>query len=163
MRKLGGSVVAAALVVVASWLWAPPSQAGRGGHYGHGPGVVVSVGVGPGVGWIPRPAYGWRRHAFYHRYPYVYPYAYPYGYAYPYAYGAYYGGYYAVPPAVIYAPSPVILEEPAPVYIERPSAAEEPAAPPDEAYWYYCPSKRSYYPKTATCPEPWVKVAAEGR
>ena len=27
-----------------------------------------------------------------------------------------------------------------------------------QAYWYYCPSARAYYPTVRTCPEPWVKV-----
>jgi len=27
-----------------------------------------------------------------------------------------------------------------------------------EAYWYYCPSSKGYYPSVQTCPEPWVKV-----
>jgi len=29
---------------------------------------------------------------------------------------------------------------------------------PAQAYWYYCPSVRAYYPTVPTCPEPWVKV-----
>jgi hypothetical protein len=29
---------------------------------------------------------------------------------------------------------------------------------PAQAYWYYCPSARAYYPTVSTCPEPWVKV-----
>ena len=45
------------------------------------------------------------------------------------------------------------LKEP-PVY---PEAAPAPDAPP-QAYWYYCPSARSYYPTSPTCPEVWVKV-----
>jgi len=44
---------------------------------------------------------------------------------------------------------PVVVEEP-PQYIER--------APEPSAYWYYCPSAQAYYPQTATCQEPWIKV-----
>ena len=29
---------------------------------------------------------------------------------------------------------------------------------PGQAYWYYCPSARAYYPTAPSCPEPWVKV-----
>jgi hypothetical protein len=43
-----------------------------------------------------------------------------------------------------------VIQEP-PVYIERGEVV------PD-AYWYYCPSARAYYPHVGTCREPWVKV-----
>ena len=62
----------------------------------------------------------------------------------PYPYW-YYPGWY-------YPPSPeIVVEEPA-EYIER--------APGPNAYWHYCPSTQAYYPQTATCSEPWIKVPA---
>jgi hypothetical protein len=30
--------------------------------------------------------------------------------------------------------------------------------PAQGGYWYYCPSVQAYYPDTATCDQPWVKV-----
>jgi hypothetical protein len=54
-----------------------------------------------------------------------------------------------------YWPAPVIVQQEPPVYIQQPA----PALPaPPEAYWYYCPSARGYYPTVRECPEPWVKV-----
>ena len=85
----------------------------------------------------------------------AYPYYYPY---YP-----YYPHWYYPPPYYSYAPPTVIVREP-PVYIEQPqqqsSVAPAPQAPsaPPEAYWYYCPSARGYYPSVPTCAETWVKV-----
>jgi hypothetical protein len=56
-------------------------------------------------------------------------------------------------PPYAYAP-PVVVQEPPPVYIER-----EPASPvAGQAYWYYCPSAKGYYPSVPTCGEPWVAV-----
>jgi hypothetical protein len=74
---------------------------------------------------------------------------YPYG---PYA--PYYYPYWYWPPYSAYWPPTVVVQEP-PVYIQQPVPA--PPSPP-EAYWYYCPSARAYYPSVAQCPEPWVKV-----
>jgi hypothetical protein len=33
-----------------------------------------------------------------------------------------------------------------------------PPAPPAPAYWYYCPSAKSYYPYVPACPEGWTPV-----
>jgi 2-oxoglutarate decarboxylase len=38
----------------------------------------------------------------------------------------------------------------------QPQAQVSPA--PADAFWYYCPSSKGYYPSVQTCPEPWVKV-----
>lgn len=70
------------------------------------------------------------------------PYGYPYGYyGYPYAYYPPYGAY-----------PPVVVEQGPSVYIEQPRASEP------EGYWYYCASKKRYYPDVKKCPEAWIKV-----
>jgi len=125
-------VISSSLLAIALLVVAPvPSDAWRNG--GGGQGTWRGGGHGRvfiGVG----PAFWWGA-----AYPWYYP---PY-YAYaPYAYAPY-----------AYAPPPVIVQEP-PVY---PEAAPAPDSPP-QAYWYYCPSARSYYPTAPTCPEVWVKV-----
>jgi hypothetical protein len=70
----------------------------------------------------------------------------------PWGWGPPYPYWWDYPPAYYYAP-PVVVQEP-PVYIQRPA----PVAPAPEAYWYYCPSAKAYYPTVETCPEAWVKV-----
>jgi hypothetical protein len=124
-------VATVALLMVALLLaFAEPSLAWRG-HHG-GPRVFVGFGVYPYYGYYP--------------YPYWY---------YP-------------PPYYVYSPPPVVVQEP-PVYVQQPQpqtyvqqapAQTTPPAPSGtpEAYWYYCPSSRGYYPSVQTCPEPWVKV-----
>ncbi len=112
---------------------APPAAthgARPGRHYDHsGPRGRVVIGVGP-TWWGPL-------------YPFdPYPWPYPYPYLRPYPYPPYYG----------YPGPPVVVQEEPPVYVERPP----PAAP--EAYWYYCPSARAYYPDVKQCPESWIKV-----
>jgi hypothetical protein len=96
---------------------------------GRSHGTRVFIGVGPRFWWGPY-------------YPYPYYYYYPY-YPYPYPY---------------YTP-PVVVREP-PVYIQQqmtpaPAAPEGSAA---EAYWYYCSNSSEYYPRVASCNEPWIKV-----
>jgi len=155
-------LVAGVLMAAALCLGAAPALADGRGHGGRGrghdhghhhdrgrrPGVVFGINVGPSY-W-PAPVRSWRGPRYYRAYP-----------SYPY-YSSYYDyGYYAAPP-VIYAPRPVIIEQPAPVYIER-DPGETAAAPPAEAYWYYCPSRRAYYPTVPSCPEPWLKVAPQER
>jgi hypothetical protein len=86
-------------------------------------------------------------------YPYGYGY-YPYSYGYGYGYG--YPAYsYSYPyPAYAYPSVPYAAEDQ--VYVQRPSdEGERPIG-----YWYYCESKRGYYPRVAECPEEWVKVPA---
>ena len=80
-------------------------------------------------------------------------------------YGPYPYWYYPPPPYYVYSPPPVVVQEP-PVYVQQQPAVTGPPAPPApaaqsqtvEAYWYYCPSSKGYYPSVQTCPEPWVKV-----
>ena len=82
---------------------------------------------------------------------------------YPYPYYPYYPYYYYPPPYYTYPPPPVVVQEP-PVYVQQPQAqvTTPPPAPSTsitpEAFWYYCPSGKGYYPSVQTCPEPWVKV-----
>lgn len=71
---------------------------------------------------------------------------------------------YGPPAYYVYTPPAVIVREP-PVYIQQAPAPPPPPPPPPppappaaQAYWYYCPSARAYYPSVQTCPEEWVKV-----
>lgn len=59
----------------------------------------------------------------------------------------------AYPPVVIESP-PVVIERQPPVYIQQPP----PPAPAQDAYWYYCPDSKAYYPYVQSCSEPWLKV-----
>jgi hypothetical protein len=69
-------------------------------------------------------------------YPYyAYPYSYPYPYPYPYSYSSPYPSYAAPAPA---APA---------------------ASPP--SVWYYCRSKKGYYPYVSSCPEAWQQVPTQ--
>ena len=66
--------------------------------------------------------------------------------------------YYPPPPYYVYSPPPVIVQQP-PVYVQQPVPPAPPAPPPaPQAFWYYCPGAKAYYPTTSTCSEPWVKV-----
>lgn len=67
--------------------------------------------------------------------------------------------YYPPPPYYIYAPPPPVIVQEPPVYVQRPLPPPPPAPPaPPQAYWYYCPSAKAYYPTVSTCAEPWVKI-----
>lgn len=61
---------------------------------------------------------------------------------------------YSYPPVVVES-QPVVVERQPPVYIEQPP----PSPPAQEAYWYYCPGSKAYYPYVQSCSEPWVKVS----
>jgi len=124
-------IALAGLIVVAASLSLVPSTEARPQGFHHRPAVHarVVVGVGPAIWWGP--------------YPYWY---------------------YPPPPYYVYSPPPVVVQEP-PVYVQQPALAGPPAPPAPaaqsqtvEAYWYYCPSSKGYYPSVPTCPEPWVKV-----
>ena len=39
------------------------------------------------------------------------------------------------------------------MYVERGDGART-----SDGYWYYCESKRGYYPRIQECPEDWIKV-----
>lgn len=59
----------------------------------------------------------------------------PYPYAYPYSY-----------------PPPVVIRQEPQEYIQQP------AAQPQQQYWYYCPDPQGYYPNVKRCPKGWMKV-----
>ena len=70
------------------------------------------------------------------------------------------------PPAYYYQPyyyrpyyysAPAVVPSSPPVYVEKGSA--EPAPAPEQAYWYYCPDSKSYYPYVDRCAVPWQRVA----
>ncbi|HEY7366631.1 MAG TPA: hypothetical protein VIE37_21245 [Methylomirabilota bacterium] len=69
------------------------------------------------------------------------------GWGWPYPYWDY--PYYPYFPYHPYYPYPYYTYGTPPVYLEQTRAG----------YWYYCASAREYYPKVATCPEPWIAVA----
>jgi len=121
-------VATAALLSLAVLLLSAAPSLAWRGHFHGGP--LVCVGVGPAFWYGP--------------YPYWY---------------------YPPPPYYVYSPPPVVVQEP-PVYVQQQPAVTGQPAPPApaarsqtaEAYWYYCPSAKGYYPSVQTCPEPWVKV-----
>lgn len=101
--------------------------------------VLLLIGVSSGEAryrhggiWIGGPIWG---------VPYPYPYPYPYTYRYPYP-----DYYYPAPP-------PVIIEKQPETYIQK-----APSEPPEQGYWYYCPSPQGYYPAIKECPDGWMKV-----
>jgi hypothetical protein len=57
--------------------------------------------------------------------------------------------YYYYPPPVYYPP--VVVQQPPTVYVQP--------APPAEAFWYYCPDSRTYYPYVASCASAWQRVS----
>lgn len=88
------------------------------------------------------PAFAWGRH---HSHVFL---------GFNFGFPAYYPApFYYYPPA--YYPPPVIVQSSPPVYVERQEAAP---APPSQAYWYYCPATRGYYPYVKECPAGWQKV-----
>jgi hypothetical protein len=67
----------------------------------------------------------------------------------PYYYPPYYDQWPAMAPA-----SP-------PVYIEQGQAEPAPAPEEAQAYWYYCPNAKSYYPYVKQCPEGWQRTVPQ--
>jgi hypothetical protein len=64
----------------------------------------------------------------------------------PVFYGPYWDPYWwDYPP---YAVAPVVVVPEPPVYLQRPA----------QAYWYYCPSARAYYPTVQRCADAWIAV-----
>jgi hypothetical protein len=66
------------------------------------------------------------------------------------------------PPPYYYYPQPyyppvVVAPSAPPVYVERQDSP--PASVPSDAYWYYCPDTKSYYPYVKECPSAWQRVA----
>jgi hypothetical protein len=135
MKRVAGLLLAGLLLLMAT-----PGAAWAGGHRGRGSwgyhrGGSVGIWFGPGPWWGPR----WGPPLAY----YPYPYAYSYPYSYPYPYGVPYR-------------DPVVVDPP--VYVERPAAERSSPEGPSE-WWYYCTSRKGYYPNVRKCPEAWVKVA----
>lgn len=133
--------VAIALCVLA--LTASPLDARAGGWHGHGHGhghwghggTSVVIGV---------PPFWWGRPAYYYAGPPVWA----------------YGPYPPYPPYPAVAAPRAVVEEP-PVYVERDddrSYDDEGDARSDDRVWYYCESKRAYYPNVKSCPEDWIEV-----
>lgn len=61
--------------------------------------------------------------------------------------------YYYYPPPYYYYPPVVAVPSAPPVYIERNDASER-----ANAYWYYCPDSKAYYPYVKECASPWQRV-----
>lgn len=140
------SMVAAALLLVGSPVWAGPphhgghfvggSYFGGGGHYRgsyYGANLRLWGGYwGPGIGLY----YGWPGYSFGYGYNYGYPYT--------------------------YAPL-VINAEPLPqVLIQRDSLIDDTAqANQPSNYWYYCTEPPGYFPYVQNCSQPWMKVVPQ--
>jgi hypothetical protein len=81
----------------------------------------------------------------------LFPYYRPYPYYSPYYY----------PPS--YYPPTVVAPSAPPVYIEQ-GAVAAPAGPTGQAsgaFWYYCPTSRTYYPYVQQCSTPWQPVTPQ--
>ncbi|HEY8069290.1 MAG TPA: hypothetical protein VIF38_10410 [Burkholderiales bacterium] len=88
------------------------------------------------------------------------------------ALASYYYSPYYYPPAY-YPPAyypPAYYPPAQPTYIEQPQYAVPPqsqySVPPQpqaqsEAYWYYCPATRAYYPHVQSCAAGWQRVAPQ--
>jgi hypothetical protein len=78
--------------------------------------------------------------------------------------GAYLASRYYYPPTYYYPPA-IYYPPPPPVYIEQPAPYSVPpqsqAQPQSQAYWYYCPSSRAYYPHVQSCSTGWQRVAPQ--
>jgi hypothetical protein len=61
----------------------------------------------------------------------------PYGYGYGYPY---------------YSAPPVIIQQQPQEYVQQP------AAQPEQQYWYYCSDAKTYYPYVKKCPGGWMRV-----
>ena len=59
----------------------------------------------------------------------------PYGYGYPY-----------------YSAPPVVIQQQPQEYVQQP------AAQPEQQYWYYCTEAKAYYPYVKKCPSGWMRV-----
>lgn len=73
----------------------------------------------------------------------------------PWYYSAYYPAPYYYPPVVAYPPQPT-------TYVEQgQEAAPAPAVPRADAYWYYCPAAKAYYPYVSQCAGGWQRVSPQ--
>jgi hypothetical protein len=50
---------------------------------------------------------------------------------------------------------------PLPYYYDYPPAYYPTVAPPQQGYWYFCPSANAYYPYVQQCPEGWQPVVPQ--
>jgi hypothetical protein len=78
----------------------------------------------------------------------------------------YYPPSYYYPPAAYYPPPPpVYIEQPVPYAIPPQSQYSVPpqsqGQPQSQAYWYYCPTSRAYYPHVQSCSTDWQRVAPQ--
>lgn len=48
---------------------------------------------------------------------------------------------------------------PAHAFVQSPPAVSVQPAAPAEAWWYYCPDSRTYYPYAQSCPAGWQRVS----
>jgi hypothetical protein len=64
-------------------------------------------------------------------------------------------GWWDTPYPYYFAP-PVVVQSGPTEYIQQ-----APAAPPQQAYWYYCQSARAYYPYVKECPGGWMQVVPQ--
>lgn len=78
----------------------------------------------------------------------------------------YYGYPYYYPAPITYAAPPMAIQQQPMVVQQAPMAytPPQPTSPPQVASnsgqnWYYCVSKKSYYPYVRNCPEAWQSVA----
>ena len=73
------------------------------------------------------------------------------------------GGIWYFYPVPVY-PYPDPFTPPAVIINQQPQTSEPPVTaevPPQPQYWYYCDSRKAYYPYVSTCPESWRAVPAE--
>ena len=124
--------VAGSLLVALGISVVADANADRGRHgRHHSHGVGVSLVIGAPALYYPAPYYR----------PYYYGPAY-----YP-----YYPSYYP----------PVVIREQPTVYVEQAPAVAPGPSTSGEAYWYYCPNSRAYYPYVSQCAGPWQRVAPQ--
>lgn len=71
----------------------------------------------------------------------------------------YYSPPYYYPP--YYGPWPAVAPSSPPVYIEQGQAEPTPAPEESQAYWYYCPDAKSYYPYVKQCPGGWQRAVPQ--
>ena len=130
MRKINAILISAALVLGATASMDAFAGGGhRGGHHHHSS-VGVYFGAPIGFGW----GYG-----------YAPWYSYPAPYYYPYYY----------PAPVAYSPAPATYVEQG----QEAAPAPQSNAPRADAYWYYCPDSKTYYPYVNQCAGGWQKVS----
>jgi hypothetical protein len=111
--------------------------------------AALAYGHGGGYGGWHGGGYGGGHVGVYIGGPLVWP-----GYFGPYPYYTpYYSPYY--PPAVTVPTAPT-------TYVEQgPDTSEAPSPQQSQAYWYYCPNSKSYYPYVRQCASSWRPVTPQ--